>query len=71
MFLKVRIIAGAKKEEIIESDKGSFVMHIREPAERNLANKRMLEILRKYFPGREIRIINGHHSPQKLISIED
>lgn len=71
MYIKVRVIAGARTEEVTEKDTNSFVFKLREPAERNLANKRVLEILKDKYPGREIRIINGHHSPSKLISIAD
>lgn len=71
MYIKVRVIAGYRKEEITEDEKGSFTMRLREPAERNLANSRVLEILRQRFPGRDVRIINGHHSPSKMVSIGD
>jgi len=71
MYIKVRVIAGSRKEEITENEKGAFVMKLREPALRNLANSRVLEILQAKFPGKDIRIINGHHSPSKLISIGD
>lgn len=71
MYIKVRVIAGSRKEEISEDEKGVFTMKLKEPAERNLANSRVLEVLREKYPNREVRIINGHHSPSKLISIED
>lgn len=71
MYIKVRVIAGSRKEEITEKDKDSFLFKLREPAERNLANNRVLEILRQKYPGRSVRIINGHHSPSKLVSIGD
>jgi len=47
MYIKVRVIAGARKEEITEKSGDSFVFRLREPAERNLANARVLEILKK------------------------
>lgn len=71
MYIKVRVIAGARKEEVTEKGPDSFVFKLKEPAERNLANKRVLEILRERYPNREVKIINGHHSPAKLISIDD
>lgn len=70
MYIKVRVIAGSRKEEITEKTADSFVFKLVEPAERNLANKRVLEILREKYPGRDVRIVNGHHSPSKLISID-
>lgn len=70
MYIKVRIIAEAKKEIVYKISESAYKIHVREKAERNMANKRLLEILREIYPHADIRIINGHHSPIKLISID-
>jgi len=70
MYIKIRVIAGSRKEEIVEKSTDSFVFKLKEPAERNLANKRVLELLHEKYPNKDIRIINGHHSPSKLVSID-
>ena len=73
MYIKVKVITGAKKEKIIKKSEDSFDIFVKEKAERNLANRRILELLRDYFKvyNGSIRIVNGHHSPNKIISLEN
>ena len=61
----------SKKEEIRALKENSFEIKVKEPAERNLANKRICEILNHHFKNPEggVKIINGHNSPIKLIKI--
>ncbi len=87
----------AKKEKIIKKSEDHFDISVKEPAEKNLANKRVIELVRDYFkvynPVRgkklsvsatstsfesgpltgyngEVRIVSGHHSPSKIISLD-
>ena len=71
MHIKVKVTTGAKKEKIVKKTKDHFDISVREPAERNLANKRVVELVRDYFKvyNGDIRIVSGHHSPSKIISI--
>jgi uncharacterized protein YggU (UPF0235/DUF167 family) len=45
---------------------------VREKAERNLANKRVLEIIAEAFnvSVKKVRIINGHQSPSKILAVD-
>ena len=69
MYIKVRVIAGAPKEVIQKNEDDVIEMYLREPAERNLANKRVLEVIRKMYPDQAVRMIKGHHSPSKIIQL--
>ncbi len=69
MYIHVKAIPGAKQESIEEIKPGYFAISVREKAEHNAANNRIVEILRMHFKTQNIRIINGHHSPSKLVSI--
>ena len=69
MYIKVRVVTGAPKEVIQKTEYDLIEMYIREPAERNLANKRVLEIIRSMYPGEAVRLIKGHHSPSKIIEV--
>jgi uncharacterized protein YggU (UPF0235/DUF167 family) len=71
MYIKVKVQAGAKKESIIKKNKDIYYISVREPAERNLANKRVCEIIASIFEIsiKNIRIISGHQSPSKILSI--
>ena len=69
MYLKLKVIAGAKKEIVEKISDELWHMSIKQPSENNAANTRILEILRREFPMQVIRIISGHHSPSKIVSI--
>ncbi|OGZ14153.1 MAG: hypothetical protein A3J08_03730 [Candidatus Lloydbacteria bacterium RIFCSPLOWO2_02_FULL_51_11] len=83
MYLKVIVNSGAKKEKIEEGPastkgsggakkKGELKISVREPAQRNLANTRVRELLAARFkvPLSAVRILAGHRSPRKLFSID-
>ncbi len=72
MYIKVNVIAGAKKEIFKQKSKDHFDISVKEKAERNMANARVIELVAEYFKvtKNKVRIINGHHHPSKLISLE-
>ena len=72
MYVKVRAKPAAKKEELRRVDETHFEICVREPAERNLANKRIVELIAAHFavPANKVRIINGHQSPSKMLSVD-
>ena len=71
MYIKVKAFPKSKKEEIKEVAEGRFEIKIKEKAEKNLANQRIIEILAQHFKveKEDVKIINGHHHPSKLLSI--
>ncbi len=82
MYIKIKVITEAKKEKIIKKSEDHFEISVKEPAERNLANKRVLELVKNYFKAQpnkkkvgqvyngNVRIVSGHHSPSKIISLD-
>lgn len=73
MYIRVRVNADAKKESFAQVAEDSFLVSVKDPAEQNLANKRVLELIALHFgiTSKQIRIISGHHSPGKILSIPD
>lgn len=73
MYIRVKVSAGVKKEKFKKINEDHFEISVKEKAERNMANTRVIEILSEYFkiPKNEIRIINGHRSPIKLCLVKD
>ncbi|MFZ2303531.1 MAG: DUF167 domain-containing protein [Minisyncoccia bacterium] len=73
MYIRVRVLAGAKRESFEQLAGDSFLVSVKEPAEQNLANKRVLELVAAHFglSSKQIRIISGHHSSGKMLSIPD
>jgi uncharacterized protein YggU (UPF0235/DUF167 family) len=71
-YIHVKVTAGAKKESFKKKSEDHFEISVKERAERNMANKRVLEIVAGHFkvPVSKVRITNGHKRPSKLLVIE-
>ena len=71
MYIKVKVTAGVKRELFEALSKDSFKVSVKEPAERNLANTRVLELVARHFgvPKGKVRMVNGHQSPSKILSV--
>ena len=69
-FLKVFVTPGARKEKV-ETKGDVLAVSVREPAERNEANDRVRAIvaLLHGVPVGKVRIMTGHRSRAKMISI--
>ena len=72
MYIKVAVTPNAKKEKVKKVSDDSFEISVKEKAQQNQANKRVCEILSECFkvPLSAVRIINGHRTPKKIISIK-
>lgn len=72
MYIRVRVKAGARKEHSLKTSETEWVIAVREPAERNLANGRIRQILADAYGVRPeaVRIVTGHHSPTKIFDVE-
>ena len=71
MYIHVKVRAGAKKEMIEKISSDHFAVSVREKAERNMANRRVAELLAGEFhvSVKQVRLLNGHHSPSKVFSV--
>ncbi len=65
--------AGSKKESIKKERENVLSIYVQEDAKGNRANTRVLELVAQVYevPVGRVRIINGHHHPHKLISIQE
>ncbi|MCF7815614.1 MAG: DUF167 family protein [Candidatus Pacebacteria bacterium] len=72
MYVHVQVTPGVRRERVIKKDATSFIIEVKEPKERNLANKRVREILAAEFSvtTSQITMLTGHRSPSKMFSIE-
>jgi uncharacterized protein YggU (UPF0235/DUF167 family) len=72
MYIKVTVTPGARKERIEESGEASFTISVKEPAAQNHANTRVRELLAAHFAitTAQVRILTGHRSRSKMISID-
>ncbi len=73
MYIKVRAEAGAKKEEISKIDEDTYEIKVREPAERNMANVRIRELVARDLGIKieKVKILTGHHAPRKILVVDD
>lgn len=71
MYIKARVTAGAKQESLVQKSPDTLHISVREKAERNMANARVIGLIAAHFgiPRTKVRIINGHQSPSKLLSV--
>ena len=70
MYIHVKVISDAKEEKIEKKSDTQFVISVKEEAKRNIANYRIIEIFRDIYKTGKVRIINGHHSTSKLLSVD-
>lgn len=73
-IIRVRVTAGAKKERFEAASKAGkdlFTAEVKEKPIHNAANKRVRELAAAHFrvPLAAVRIITGHRSHNKTISV--
>ncbi len=73
MYIKVKVTTGVKKELFTQINDDTFRISVKEPAERNRANKRVQELVARHFniATKAARMIGGHRIPSKLFLIPD
>jgi uncharacterized protein YggU (UPF0235/DUF167 family) len=73
MYIRVKVFPDAKKEVLKETGGLRYEVRVRVPAERNLANTRVREVFAGHFglPVGLVRIVSGHTSPNKILSISE
>jgi len=71
MLIKVRVFPQSKEDSIIKKSEDSYVVKVKEKAERGEANRRVIEILAEYsqVPPGKIRLIKGGKKPNKIFEI--
>lgn len=73
MYIKVKVTSGARREMVKKIRDDSYHISVVEKAEGGAANSRVGSILSGAFmnAGKKprIRIVSGHHSPHKIVSV--
>ncbi|MDO8552299.1 MAG: DUF167 domain-containing protein [bacterium] len=73
VYIKARVKTGQKKESIELISRDVFKIAVKEKAERNSANARVIKIIAEKLgvPAKKVRIISGHHAPSKMLSVAE
>ncbi len=71
MYIRVVVYPKSKREMIKEVGENRFEIFVKVPAEQNLANRRVGELIASKYgvTEKQVRIISGHHSSRKILSV--
>ncbi|MBI4093903.1 DUF167 domain-containing protein [Candidatus Kaiserbacteria bacterium] len=72
MEVKVKVRAGARREKLEVLSPRELSIAVREKALENAANRRVIELVALHFtvPKSRVRMVRGHRSPSKMLSVE-
>ena len=70
-MVKVKVFPKTKKEKFVECSDNSFEIYVREPAERNMANTRVRELIARHFGVELSKVVirTGHRARGKTLAI--
>lgn len=73
MYIKIHVYPGMKKERVTKTAENQYEFVLKEPAERNLANRRTRELVAELYslPLPKVRQVTGHRSPSKVFELSD
>lgn len=71
-YIHCKVTAGARREAFKQKKADHFDVSVKEKAERNMANTRVIELVAMHFkvPVNKVRIVNGHMHSSKLLIVE-
>jgi uncharacterized protein YggU (UPF0235/DUF167 family) len=69
MYIKIKVKTGSRTEKVEKKADDLYFVSVKEEAERNLANERVLGIFREMFPGKRVNLVKGHQSPAKIVEV--
>lgn len=73
MKIKIKVIAGTKKQKIEQLSDGSLKVHLTAIREKNKANEQLVELLAEHYhiAKSRIEIVKGNSASQKVVEIYD
>jgi hypothetical protein len=71
MLIRVKVYTDSKKQEIVQKEKDSFEIKVKEKPQKGLANKEVIAVLAAYFniAKSKIKLIKGHKQKNKIFEI--
>ncbi len=71
MLIHIKIHPESSRDEVIGKSDHSYIVHVKEKAERNQANIKMRSLLATHFRVDlgKVKIVTGHHAGSKIIDI--
>lgn len=71
MLIKVKVNVLSKEDKVIKKSEDNFEVFVKVDAQRNMANKRIIELLAEYFnlPQYKVKMIKGFKESNKIFNI--
>lgn len=70
MILEVKVKTNSKSQEVLTKGQNKYLVYLKNSPEDNKANLELIKLLKKKF-NREIKILRGKTSKNKIIKVED
>ena len=70
MIIEVKVKPNSKEQEIIKTGENEYKISLKEKAEDNKANIELLKLLKMHF-GKEVRIVKGLKSRNKIVEVKE
>jgi hypothetical protein len=73
MLIKVKAFPCSKEDKVVKKKEDNFDVFVEAEAERNMANKRIIELLAEYFdlPQTKVKMVKGFKESSKIFDIKD
>jgi uncharacterized protein (TIGR00251 family) len=73
MLIKVKVLAGSEKDEIIKKKDDEFEVRVKEKAEKGKANRAVIKVLANYFKIDEsrIKLTKGFKERNKIFEVKN
>ena len=70
--IRIKVKAEAARERIV-ARKGVLEIFVKEPAQGNMANRRVVQLVAKHMGTSPscVKIVAGHHAPNKTLSVNE
>lgn len=71
MKIEIRVKPAAKKTEVEKQADGTYLVKVKEPADKGKANQAVIEVIAEYFavPKQNVTIICGQTSRHKIVNL--
>ena len=71
ILVRVKVRAGARKETVLDKGDNVFEIAVKEPAEGNRANARVIDLVARHFhvADEKVRIVTGQRAPGKTLRV--
>ncbi|MDQ5958129.1 MAG: uncharacterized protein QG665_479 [Patescibacteria group bacterium] len=73
MYVQAKVHAGASADKLVVIGENRLEIWVRAKARAGAANLQVVNLVAKFMAKspKEVRIINGHNSPSKLLAVKD